>query len=211
MAGTASTSSSTRAGSSTGTEDDGVTVGGTFLADDGAHLVDGGSTTQDAPASMGEEFTYTSNGGWSTIVGTPLGVLDTAPLTEGDPGHCYVTYFSFEVTAQSGDGEMFGVVTYAPEPSYIVDGVVRFRHELYPKIGRNRFGLCDTDTYLSGRFATGLGDATLDTTYFSAEMIYLPEGASFDGIVLGFYEGPRVYYAPLFLDSPPTPPNPRGR
>jgi hypothetical protein len=192
-------------------EDDGRTVGGTFVSDGGAHLVRGGTTTQDAMATMGEEFTYTATGGWSTITGTPMGVVQAPAATEGDPGQCFFTYFSFQVTAPDADGGTGAVLTYAPKPAYVVDGVTKFQHEFSLKIDRRRFGLCDSDRFITNRFRPILPDAALGATYYSAEAIYVPEGGSFDGIVIGFYEGPRVYYAPMFLDAPPMGVHPRTR
>jgi hypothetical protein len=188
--------------------DDGVTVVDTDISFEGAQMLDGSVTTKTDMASMGEGFTYTNGSTATEISGTVLGVYETAPITSGDPGRCYFTYFEFTLERSEDPG---AVLVAAPLPDYVVNGEEMFRTELYGANKRKRFGICEDylAPIIAGVWEPNGDDAVVGQTYHSAEWVYLEEGQSLDGVMLGYFDGRHVYYAPTFVDSPMTAPNSR--
>lgn len=184
-------------------EEDGTTINSTIISKDGASLASGVTTSKDAMATMGSEFLYASEDGATVVSGVPLGVYASSPTTEGDPGRCLLVYFSFQVGTLSDVSAPFEASVFSPQPDYVVNGEEVFQHELDPVFDKTRFGLCDAGWMLEGSWAPDFSIVDTGVTYHSAQSVYVPEDVSFDGIIVGYWEGRRVYYAPTYLAEPP--------
>jgi len=166
---------------------------------------DGG--TQDHPARMGDEFTYVQEDVFGeqdyVISGSPVGVYAFAPYYEGDAGTCYVTYFEFQVDSLTTSSVALNPVMYGPMIDYVVNGEVAPEYDLSSAAYQEDSGLCDLDalSLYSGKWFD-TDDAVAGVDYYSFDYVYLPEGSSFDGVIIGFYDDTQVFYAPTFLDAP---------